>query len=281
MMKLLASFWTGRAKNRAKVEKDSRFSLRMPQVNWARLTPFVLGAGVIGSLIGSAGFALDRPVRRIEMIGAFQRVSSIDVEHIVRERLRGGFVSANLDVVQHSIEGLSWVDHARVQRRWPDALVVQVTEQSAIARWGDTGLINARGELFIKDARHVPPELPRLEGPDGAVHDVSEVFFEIQPRMLEAGLPISALRQDPRGAWELDLVNGVTIRLGRRQLQERLERFLKSAAPLVASRPNDIAFLDMRYSNGFSVGWRTPGAPQARPASGEEAPMNQKRDQDV
>jgi len=280
-MKLLASLFGGRAKNRARVEKAPGFSLRLPQVNWARLAPVGLGLGAISSLIGFAGFALDRPVRRIEMVGAFQRVSSLDVEHVVRERLRGGFVSANLDTVQHAIEALPWVDHARVQRRWPDALAVQVTEQSAIARWGDNGLINARGELFIRLARHVPSELPRLEGPDGAVHDVADVFFQIQPRMLEAGLPLSALRLDPRGAWELELASGITIRLGRRQLQERLERFLKAAAPLVASRPNDIAFLDMRYSNGFSVGWRTPGAPPARPAAGEEAPMNQKRDQDV
>ena len=277
-MKLLASLFGGRAKNRARVEKAPGFSLRLPQVNWARLAPVGLGLGAISSLIGFAGFALDRPVRRIEMVGAFQRVSSLDVEHVVRERLRGGFVSANLDTVQHAIEALPWVDHARVQRRWPDALAVQVTEQSAIARWGDNGLINARGELFIRLARHVPSELPRLEGPDGAVHDVADVFFQIQPRMLEAGLPLSALRLDPRGAWELELASGITIRLGRRQLQERLERFLKAAAPLVASRPNDIAFLDMRYSN---VGWRTPGAPPARPAAGEEAPMNQKRDQDV
>ncbi len=280
-MKLLAGLWASRPKNRARVEKAPRFALRLPRINWMQLAPVGLGIGAIASLLGAAGLALDRPVRRIEIVGAFQRVSSLDVEHIVRERLRGGFVSANLDTLQHAIEGLPWVDHARVQRRWPDALAVQVTEQSAIARWGNTGLINARGELFIRDARHLPSELPRLEGPDGAEHDVSDVFFEIQPRMLEAGLPISALRLDPRGAWELDLASGITIRLGRRQLQERLERFLTAAAPLVASRPNDIAFLDMRYSNGFSVGWRTPGTPQARPATGEETPTNQKRDQDV
>jgi cell division protein FtsQ len=276
---LPGSLWPRRAKNRARVEKKRRFA--WPKVPWARLAPHALGALAVAALAGSIALALDRPVRRIDVAGSFQRVSPLDVEQVVRARLRGGFVSANLDTLQRAIEALPWVDHARVQRRWPDALAVQVTEQAAIARWGTTGLLNARGELFLKDARHVPPELPRLDGPEGAERQVAELLFELQPKLLESGLRISALRLDPRGAWELELANGVAVRFGRRQLQERIERFLKVGAPVIAGRPSDIAFLDMRYSNGFTVGWRTPGAPQARPASGEETLANHKRDQDA
>ena len=109
---------------------------------------------------------------------------------------------------------------------------------------------------------------------------MAQLLAQLQPRLLEAGLRISGLRLDARGAWELDLASGVIVRFGRRQLQERVERFVRVGAAVVTSRPGDIAFLDMRYSNGFAVGWRTQGAPPARPAAGDRL-ANQQRDADA
>ena len=93
-------------------------------------------------------------------------------------------------------------------------------------------------------------------------------------------MPASTLRLDPRGPWEVVLANGISVRLGRRQLQERLDRFLRIGAPLVTSRATDIAYLDMRYSSGFSVGWRTAGSP-TQTSGPDDGSLNQKRDQDV
>ena len=71
---------------------------------------------------------------------------------------------------------------------------------------------------------------------------------------------IAALRLDERGAWELDLDNGVTVRFGRREVDERIERSSAPASQVIAHRVNDIAYVDMRYSNGFAIGWRTPAS---------------------
>jgi len=64
------------------------------------------------------------------------------------------------------------------------------------------------------------------------------------------------MRLDARGAWEFDLSDGVTVRLGRRQFDERFEKFMAAALKLVTQRGDDIQYVDMRYTNGFAIGWR-------------------------
>jgi cell division protein FtsQ len=210
-------------------------------------------------------WALDRPVRVISMDGSFQRVSPGQIEKAVAPFSQAGFMSADLDGIQRAVEELPWVERARIQRRWPNSLQVTVTEQTAAARWRESGLLNTRGELFVRSAAHVPAELPRLSGPDGTESQVAQRYLSVQGRMLEAGMRIAALRLDARGAWELDLDSGVTVRLGRREVDERIDRFIHTASQVISHRLNEIAYVDMRYSNGFAIGWRNPAVPAPVP----------------
>ena len=247
-----------RNRNRARPQAD-----RPPlpeRVDWR------LAGRVAGGLAGCAAFALllalalDRPIRRVMIEGPFQRVAPPEIEAAVAESVKGRLATVDLDDLRGRIERIEWVDVAVVRRRWPDALRVEVTEQVPAARWNDTGLLNARGELFLRNARYVPPELPSLEGPEGSEQQVAQLYLEAQGRFTEAGLRLAGVRLDERGAWEVALANGVRVRLGRLAVAERLERFLAVAGPLVARRPAEIRYVDMRYTNGFSVGWNARSA---------------------
>ena len=243
----------GKRNRRRKEQGESK----LPALPWRRillwmLTPFAVAAALYG-----AGLALDQPVRAVAVEGPFQRVSAGLVEKAVTGSIRGGFLSVDLERVRRAVQAIPWVDHASVQRRWPAGLKVIVEEQVVAARWGDSGLLNVRGELFTTDARHMLPELPRLDGPLGSEPQVAERYLAIQGRLVEAGMRLSALRLDERGAWEMDLANGVTVKLGRQQVDERLDRFLEAAMPLVTERATDIRYVDLRYTNGFAVGWKT------------------------
>ena len=211
-------------------------------------------AAVLGAVL-LLRFALDRPVRRVLVEGSFQRVSPPEIESVVARSVQGGLASVDLDAVRHAVEKIDWVDDALVSRQWPDAIRVRIVEQFAAARWNDTGLLNTRGELFIRNARFVPPELPSLEGPEGTQGDVAQLYLDAQGPLLEAGLRLTGVRLDERGAWELELGGGVKVRLGRQSVRERLDRFITLASATVAKRLAEITYIDMRYTNGFSVGW--------------------------
>ena len=211
---------------------------------------------------------LDRPLRHVEVTGHFSRVSPVQVEQAVmafaRDNVGRGFVSLRLDALKAKIEEIAWVDTARIERRWPDGVRVTIVEQTPGARWGEHGLLNSRGELFLKDARFMPPELPQLDGPDGTEPEVARLYLDTYPRLAGVGLRLARVALDPRGAWELEVTStqataantgGIVIRLGRQDVAERLDRFVIAASPLIAARPGDIRYVDMRYSNGFAVGW--------------------------
>jgi cell division protein FtsQ len=250
-------------RNKPKEERKRGFKLPQILIDWRLYARRAAVLGVLATGLGVLTWALDRPVRAISMDGAFQRVSPGQIEKAVAPLARAGFMSADLDDIQRAVEALPWVDHARISRHWPNSLHVTVTEQTAAARWGDSGLLNTRGQLFVRAAAHVPAELPALSGPEGTESEVAQRYLSAQGRMLEAGMRIAALRLDERGAWELDLDSGVTVRLGRRDVEERLERFIRTASSVIAHRMTEVSYVDMRYSNGFAIGWRNSGAPAA------------------
>ena len=264
-MNLNLALRRNRFKNKPKVEKPPwqwpAFVAEW-RIHTRRVALLVLLAGGLTAV----AWALDRPLRVISMDGSFQRVSPGEIEKAVAPFSRAGFMSADLDDIQRAVEALPWVEHARIQRRWPNSLHVTVIEQTAAARWRESGLLNTRGQLFVRSATHVPAELPRLSGPDGTESQVAQRYLSVQGRMLEAGMRIAALRLDERGAWELDLDSGVTVRLGRRDVDDRIDRFIHTASQVISHRLNEITYVDMRYSNGFAIGWRNPAAPGSVPA---------------
>jgi cell division protein FtsQ len=255
--------FTLRPQNRRRTAEPSRWSL--PAIPWATLGRWVAVLGFCAAVLLVTAWALNQPITTVSVAGRFERVAPLDVERAVKESAAGkGLVSVDLAKVREAVQALPWVDTISVQRNWPRGLAVTIGEQVAVARWGDKGLLNTRGDLFAHDATHILLELPRLSGPDGSQANVVQRYFTMRDRLLEMGMRITALRLDARGAWELDLDNGVTVRLGRQLLDERFNTFIATAARIVGQRASDIAYVDMRYANGFAIGWRSSGASDAK-----------------
>ena len=259
----------GRPKNR---RKPTEARWRPPKINWRALGVLLGVPAVIAGAALAVGWVLDQPIESVSVAGRFQRVAPVDVERVVKAQVHGaGLLSVDLAAVRHAIHTLPWVDAVSVQRAAALCSRTSTSSPRGQARWGERGLLNTRGELFDSDERHIPPELAQLSGPAGKESVVAQRYLAAEGRLLQAGLRLTALRLDARGAWELDLANGVTVRLGRRQVDERFEKFMNSALKLVTQRGEDIAYVDMRYTNGFAIGWRGNVALGAGKAGGHDA----------
>ena len=95
-----------------------------------------------------------------------------------------------------------------------------------------------------------------LTGPDGTEKRVAAMYFRVEEQLEQRGLAALSLDLDPRGAWTFRLNNGVTVRLGAASVEQRLTRFFAILDLGVSMNAEQVAYVDMRYPNGFVIGWR-------------------------
>lgn len=243
--------------------------LQMPTIRIGRIVAPLVAATIVLATYQISLKMLDRDISSIEISGPFKRVTALHIEEAIMGEIDAGFVGADLERMQELIVALPWIDQARVARRWPDRISISVTEQIPAAVWGDSGLLNTRGQLFVSELRHVPAELPRLSGPDARSAEVAARYLAVRKQLIPVGLDVRRVHLDARGSWDMTLQNGIAVRLGRRDVAARTELFLDVVADIIASRAKEIDYIDMRYGNGFTIGWK--GGSQT-PVSNPERP---------
>ncbi len=258
-----------RRKNRKTTVAARLPKLRLPQINWHRLCTLGVAGLVVAAAYVSTVWLMNRPIESVVVNGAFQRVSAMQLEEVVAEHVDAGFFSIDLGQIRDAVVAIPWVARATVRRRWPARVVVTVAEEVPAACWGEGGLLNMQGELFVTDATHRPAELPRLSGPEGSNQRVAALYFEIEEQLEQRGLTAVNMRLDARGAWSFQLSNGVTVRLGDDALDLRLGRFFTAYDGVISARAEQVDYIDMRYTNGFAVGWKDNTA--ASKSESEEA----------
>ncbi len=243
------------ARKQARRRKETP-KIRLPKISLAQVLTPLAAVAVIGLTYHVSTRMLDRDIASLQVSGPFQRVTPLQIEEALAAELDAGFFGGDLGNMQRRVQALPWIDQAAVARRWPDRISITVTEQVPAAVWGEAGLLNVRGELFVARAQHLPAELPRLSGPDDSSAEVARRYLRVREQLVPLGLDVREVKLDRRGAWDMTLSNGVEVRLGRRDVDRRTDLFIDVVANVITGQAGDINYVDMRYSNGFTIGWK-------------------------
>lgn len=204
------------------------------------------------------------PVRHVSVTGDFVHLSPFSLEQRASDVVRGGFFNVNVDTIKQTLMQEPWVKEVSVKRIWPDRITVTIREQTAIARWGQTGLMNPEAEIFYPDPATIPETLPMVSGPDNSSRLVLDNFFDLQ-EMLPEQTSLQELNLSDRRSWELKLESGPVLRIGKTDVISRVERFLEYFPVHELETPGKILYIDMRYTNGFAVRWNTEPESEAQP----------------
>lgn len=235
--------------------------LRLPRfttVHLAGLMLMILLAGVIWvawwlQLPGNF------PIRSVQVSGRMLYVDENRLRNRVSENINHNFFMQNIDDIRTSLLQLPWIENVYVRRVWPDALRIEVSEHQPFAIWEGGGLVNTRGQWFDADSADVKTGLPVLSGPKSLVHEVAEKFSLYHRQFQELGLNLKKVKLDKRRAWSLMVQDGFIVRLGRKNVSDRLQRFQRSYQSTLKQQKQQIQAIDMRYTNGFAVQWKAAG----------------------
>ncbi|WP_445158006.1 cell division protein FtsQ/DivIB [Halomonas sp. E14] len=220
----------------------------------------MMGLLLLLLVLGAGGRALwlwlDRPIERVSIRGELSHVSADYLRSQIAPLVQGEtWLSANLPELRRMAREIDWLAEVSIAREWPYGLAFELIEQVPMARWNDDFLLNPEGEPFAF-APVTPPEgLPDLAGPDGSGAEVLAYYARLTPRFDALGVRISQLRLEPRGAWRIQLDDGVWVMLGRSDRDARLARLGAAWQRQLGAQAMHIRYIDLRYPNGVAVAW--------------------------
>jgi cell division protein FtsQ len=199
------------------------------------------------------------PMRKLEVSGPFARVSAEQVREVVLPQVKSGFFAIRMEPIRDSIAKMPWVERVEVRKRWPDQLVVSLTEHRAFARWGHDKLLSGHAQVFSAPGSPDLSSLPQLEGPDDRAAEVLALYNQVQPMFAGSGRHVDGVSLSDRDSWTLRLRDGTEVVVGRTDAQERLRRFARLIPQITAARQGSTLLkADLRYTNGFTLTWNDP-----------------------
>ncbi len=249
-----------RKKNRSQAtRKEKAEGLRMPHFTSVHLAGLLL-LSMLATLVWLTWWLQkpDRfPIRSVQVSGRMQYVDENRIRTRVSENINHNFFMQDIDQIRTSLMQVPWIESVHVRRVWPDALSIEVREHQPFAIWEQGGLVNTRGQWFEAESSDVRTGMPVLSGPKSLVNEIARKFSVYHKQFAKLGLSLQKLTVDKRRAWSLVTKDGLVISLGRKNVTERLRRFQRSYAEVLMQQKQQIQAIDMRYTNGFAVQWKS------------------------
>nr|WP_294850733.1 cell division protein FtsQ/DivIB [uncultured Sphingomonas sp.] len=220
-----------------------------------------------GQTIGEAGFR----VKSVDVKG-LSKMDPKPVYQIALDQKTTAMPLVDVSAIREKLLTFGWVQDARVSRRFPDTLVIDIVERTPAALWQDSSrlsLIDKEGVVLDRVPVSDMPDLPLLVGPGANRQAVPLQHLLDSAPALKAQL-VSATWVGGR-RWDLTLQSGETIALpeGQASATSALTKFAKmdKESGLIG---RGILRFDLRIPGKMTVRLpREPGEPVIPPTSNE------------
>ncbi len=180
-----------------------------------------------------------------------------EIQNVLKPLVNQDFFKVEVDQIKQRLLQFPWVSEVAVRRVWPESINIRVIEKTSIAKWNDAGLLTTTGEIFNPKKNTYPTNLPQFKGPPGTQMQMLNYFDIIDSLISPLECKIAELELTDAHAWHITLSNGIKLNLGYKDILTRMGHFVKVYPKIVGSRASRVEYVDLRYSNGLAVHWKT------------------------
>jgi cell division protein FtsQ len=242
----------------------------------AMQVPQLVGTAA-GQAVGEAGFA----VKKVEIKG-LNRMQQLPVYSVALDQDSMAMPLIDLEETRARLLRFGWVQDARVSRRLPDTLVVDIVERTPAAVWQHNqqlSLIDREGVVLEAVPVDAMPDLPLVIGPAAnlqtfAFDDLMIAAPHLKPQIASASW-VGGRR------WDLRFQSGEVLALpeGRETAQRALTKFARMDK-MTQLLGRGLVRFDMRVPGKFIVrvssepGSIVPAAPKPEPAPVQTGPVD-------
>lgn len=179
----------------------------------------------VALLIGRAGFE----VKRVEVTG-IDRMERLTVYAIALDQHSMAMPLVDLDKIRGQLLQYGWIEDARVSRRLPDTLVVDIVERKPAAIWQHNRtltLIDAKGVILEPVDLNAMPDLPLLIGRNA--NRESQALAALIARAPALKPMVASATWVGNRRWDLQFHSGETLALpeGEEAAGRALTRFAR------------------------------------------------------
>lgn len=196
------------------------------------------------------------PVTKIIVQGA-PASTEAQVEQVLSRSITSGFLAVKLPAIQQALEQLPWVDQVKLQRVWPNELMVTISPQKVVAYWNDQAFLNEEMEVTpFFSTIPLSENLPRLYGPKDSQVKAGYYYQLLSQELFSLNLFIIQLQLTDNQDVSIMLNNGMKIQLGQKHILTRIKRFAKVYHHVFGQQKEvEGDVVDLRYPSGMAVVW--------------------------
>ena len=195
------------------------------------------------------------PIKKIKLSGSFEHIAQQEVESVLNSYVGEGFFSLDIHALRQKLGEKPWAESVSIRRVWPDRLDITIIERKPVARWDDNHLVSDQAVVFAANVESFR-QLPVIHSRSEKLGQLLSRYHTLDRRFEGLGETVISVREDSRGALDIELSDGLLIKVGRAQLEHKISRLMTIYEQQIKPRRSEIRQLDLRYSNGFAVAWK-------------------------